>query len=527
MKDKGYKISEIYENKKNTKYIKYTPIKITRKMLAISFKRYFNNKNNKEALKNLKLIDISCGTGNFLVEALEFLIRISKIYFGEYKYFSSWITGYDIDKEALGISQKRLKTILKKYNLSGELNLNNENSLILDIKDKFDIVIGNPPYFGEKGNRSKFKEIKKTEFGRKYYEGKMDYFYFFIEKGMDILKKEGILTYITTNYWLKADNSKKLRKKVKEEGAFFYIEDFQKSVFKNALGQHNMIFSIEKTNENIQINMKIPDENIIIKNNYIYSQNNKIILASKKKINLFNQIKNDKTVYLKELININQGIVTGCDDAFILDEYREEFKEYLKPWYKSKDISDYKIKNENQSWVLYLDRDATPNQNIKNHVAKYKDKLSKRREVRLGRIDWYKLHWCRQKEIFENEKIIGKQRGNKDLFAYTEKSFYGSADIYFLTKKENKRDISLFYILGYLNSSFFYEWFKYNGKTKGKDLELYATPLKNTLIYYPEDEKEIIYIENLVKRQIKNETQKRQKKINNFFDKKFSEMVDL
>lgn len=36
--------------------------------------------------------------------------------------------------------------------------------------------------------------------------------YFFIEKGIELLDENGILSYITTNYWLRADGAKKLRK---------------------------------------------------------------------------------------------------------------------------------------------------------------------------------------------------------------------------------------------------------------------------------------------------------------------------
>ena len=39
----------------------------------------------------------------------------------------------------------------------------------------------------------------------------MDYFYFFIEKGIELLEDRGTLVYLTTNYWLRADGAKILR----------------------------------------------------------------------------------------------------------------------------------------------------------------------------------------------------------------------------------------------------------------------------------------------------------------------------
>ena len=43
----------------------------------------------------------------------------------------------------------------------------------------FDIVIGNPPYVGESGHKEIFRPVAETEFGKKFYCGKMDLFYFF------------------------------------------------------------------------------------------------------------------------------------------------------------------------------------------------------------------------------------------------------------------------------------------------------------------------------------------------------------
>lgn len=112
-----------------------------------------------------------------------------------------------------------------------------------------------------------------------------------------------------------------------------------------------------------------------------------------------------------------------------------------------------------------------------------------------------------------------RQRCKTNQFSYDEGEFYGSADIYFITAKDES--INLFYILGYMNSSSFLKWFKYNGKTKGKNYEFYSTPLKETPIYYPQESAEIEYIEKLVKEQIKSYKSEIQEEIDNYFVKIF------
>ena len=58
-------------------------------------------------------------------------------------------------------------------------------------KKGFDIIIANPPYIKEATNKSAFNGLQQSP----YYQGKMDIWYFFACKGIDISKKEsGIIT---------------------------------------------------------------------------------------------------------------------------------------------------------------------------------------------------------------------------------------------------------------------------------------------------------------------------------------------
>lgn len=56
-----------------------------------------------------------------------------------------------------------------------------------DDKEGFDIVIGNPPYIGSKGNENIFHAVLSSPLGSKYAERWMDYFYYFFHQGLDML----------------------------------------------------------------------------------------------------------------------------------------------------------------------------------------------------------------------------------------------------------------------------------------------------------------------------------------------------
>ncbi|WP_319370648.1 Eco57I restriction-modification methylase domain-containing protein [uncultured Ilyobacter sp.] len=499
----------------STNYKVYTPEKIADEIAEKSLEFYFTGEYTKKKIDELRIADISCGTGNLLLSVLGKVMDIAKEVYGEYRYNSEWVEGYDLDIEALERLKIRSQVFLKKYGIIGEISTFFRNSIIFSNEKKYKIILGNPPYFGEKNNKEIFQELKKNDFGMKYYEGKMDYFYYFIEKGIDLLEEGGILSYITTNYWLKADHATKLREKVRSETNFRYINNYNVSVFKNAPGQHNFVFSLEKSKENDDF--KVIDENkkYVSKNTLMYNSIGKIILASTEDLKTLKKIYDSRTHVLGDLLNINQGIVSGCDRAFVFREYQEKFSKYLKPFYKNKDIHKYKVEESSKFWILYMDRYTKANEKVLNHLEGYRKKLSSRREAKDGKINWWELQWARDDKIFKQPKIVGRQRSRDNKFAYTEKEFYGSADIYYLTGKSN--NVSLLYLLGYLNSSSFYRWFRYNGKIKGCNLELYSTPLKETPVYYPENSHKLRYIEKMVQKQLIKYDEKIQDKIDDYF----------
>jgi type I restriction-modification system DNA methylase subunit len=118
------------------------------------------------------------------------------------------------------------------------------------IKDchDFDYVCANPPYIGEKGHKELFRAtIEQYHYWREYYQGKMDYLYWFVILGLSKLKEGGKLGFITTSYWPTADGAAKLRKYILDNALIREVVDFgETKIFEGAPGQHNMIFVLER-----------------------------------------------------------------------------------------------------------------------------------------------------------------------------------------------------------------------------------------------------------------------------------------
>ena len=113
---------------------------------------------------------------------------------------------------------------------------------------KFSFVCANPPYVGEKGHKELFRQtLNSYPYWKKYYQGKMDYLYWFIILGLSKLKQWGKLGFITSAYWPTADGASKLRKYLLENAKIKEMVFFEEvKIFEHAKGQHNMVFVLTK-----------------------------------------------------------------------------------------------------------------------------------------------------------------------------------------------------------------------------------------------------------------------------------------
>jgi len=491
-------------------------------------------------LCDLKIVDLSSGTGIFLFEyikiIIELLIDIDKEKLK--KIIENNIYAFDINKNALNILELKMNELYFKYDNTILIKIKSFNidSITDDLflnyipKDGFDIVIGNPPYLGEKGNKELFNEIKKSEFGNMYYEGKMDLFYYFIYRGIKILKDNGILIYLTTNYFVTADGAKKLRNFLYENGNFIKIVNFNTNkIFKAAAGQHSMIFTYSKKDKNttkiINLNRKIAIEtkadllnnesnsefSYDILKKKLYSNNGTIrIFINNFHYSIIEKIEIQSNLIISDCFNVNQGFISGADKVsknsinkkisneviekynikfddsiFVLNENEiEKFKDkkYLKKFYKNSDIRKFSVKRNTDKYILYVNDYINIDNELINHLNPFMEVLKSRREVKNNLRKWYSLQWPRDEEIFNKEKIVVPQRNRSNVFGYSNGEFYGSADIYYITAKENLFSYDLKILLGLINSKLFYLYLSNIGKKKGNELELYSTPLKKLLI---------------------------------------------
>jgi adenine-specific DNA-methyltransferase len=198
-------------------------------------------KDNNTDYQDLKVLEPAVGEGVFLYQLLQ-------------NKFTN-IVAYEMD---LSLKDFLLKSFPR-------VSFQFDNFLGSNKNEKFDIIIGNPPYLGQNYNADVFQDyISKYPICAEFFVGNMDLFYYFIHMGIKKLNTGGILSYITTNYWITKSQKtgiKLLKPHILDECFLLqYIDLSCLQIFQGAKGQHNCIFVLQKKTEEEKLKKK--DNNI-------------------------------------------------------------------------------------------------------------------------------------------------------------------------------------------------------------------------------------------------------------------------
>jgi adenine-specific DNA-methyltransferase len=155
------------------------------------------------------ILEPSSGDGAFLLEIVNRYINIclsKKLNEHEIvKRLEKYIYAIEIDEIEYSKSIKNLNQLVEEKILISEgVNWNIYNQNTLDVYKNyalyFDFIVGNPPYIRIHNLDSQTKDILKKDF--LFSEGTIDIYLSFFEMGIKMLKKNGVLGFITPNSYL-------------------------------------------------------------------------------------------------------------------------------------------------------------------------------------------------------------------------------------------------------------------------------------------------------------------------------------
>ena len=574
-------------------------------------------KKSLKAINDLKIADISCGSGSFLISVYDYLLNYYKVYYNdnptvakearciydeENKIWglSIWqkqqillrhVYGVDIDQQAVEVTQlslflkllededmltKQEMQVLFAVKILPDLTSNIVwgNSLVdYSIMDNtsldqqalhminpfdfqyafpdifkrdnsgFDILVGNPPYLKESTYRELFETIKQTNLG-KYYQGKMDLWYFFAAHGLDLLRNDGLLGYIAPNNWVSNSGASGLRNKIINDSQILRLIDFTGFMVFDEAGIQTMIMVLKKTtkpasysffyqvfdsqqplnHQNVSnelkeagnlsqiLKPKVVREQML--NSYLKFNDarldtvlNKIAISGDFKLDGKKEVAQGivpnpdvltKKAYEKYYSNHNYTVgepVFVIPKGFFGNDLSEVEKGFIQPLYEPYELDRFYFPESNVKEIIYLTkRNEKPNiEKLISHLQRFKEVTNERRETKKGSIKNYHLHWPRDEGFFnEGEKIIAVRKCvEHPVFSYTdEKCFVMMSCNVIKTDR-----IDLKYLTGILNSKLVEFWLRHRGKMQGDNFQVDKQPLLEIPIV---DTNNIEYKKNII-----------------------------
>ncbi|EOA5947037.1 class I SAM-dependent DNA methyltransferase [Campylobacter coli] len=352
----------------------------------------------------------------------------------------------------------------------------------------FDLIIGNPPYI----RQEELKELKPhLAKNYKVYKGTSDIYTYFYELGFNVLKENGILSFITSNKYTRAGYGEALREfLLKNTYILKYIDLNGIKVFDSATVDTSILcFEKSKSKDNKFKYLALSNEilktcayniglykdfaefsqNSLSKESFTFSDENTSALKAK--------IERIGTP-LKEWqgLNIYRGILTGYNEAFIIttekrneilanckdEAEKERTAKLIRKMLRGRDIKRYSYewaglwvinthngyKNQNGEKVEAINIKHYPS--LKKHFDEFYPQLEKRADKGLTP---YNLRNCAYLDEFEKEKIVWNPVSGEYLFSYIKEHIFFNNSLFMMTLDV----FSLKYILAFMNSNC-YKW---------------------------------------------------------------------
>ena len=325
------------------------------------------------------------------------------------------------------------------------------------LKEKFDVVIGNPPYIQLQNNGGELAKLYEP-CGYKTFAKTGDIYCLFYERGYQLLKPNGHLCYITSNKWMRAGYGEKTRDFFDKNTNPQLLIDFAGvKIFESATVDTNILLFAKAANEhktlcavtNKQNKDSVKNLSVFVQQNGTecdFNNSDSWVILSPIEQSIKRKIEAVGTPLKDWDIQINYGIKTGFNDAFIIstekrneilancqtEEERIRTAELIRPILRGRDIKRYGyewadlwIINTHNGIKGKLPRiDVNEYPTIKAHLDQYWDKISKRADK--GDTP-YNLRNCAYMEDFNQPKIVWGNLNLKASYALVEDNSFINA----------------------------------------------------------------------------------------------------
>ena len=332
----------------------------------------------------------------------------------------------------------------------------------------FDCIIGNPPYIQLQKMGADANALQKMNY--ETFERTGDIYCLFYEMGMKLLKTGAMLSFITSNKWMRAGYGEPLRKYFSEKQDVVSLVDFAGyKVFDSATVDVNILTAINRIPTDSTNACSINKDEFDITKLSDYVQTHAVLsnFSSSESWSILSDIERSIKAKIEAVgiplkdwsIQINYGIKTGFNDAFIInsekrneildacsnDEERQRTAEIIRPILRGRDIKRYGY-TWSGLWLINTHngtKDGFERIHIEDYpsVKKHLDNywLSINRRADKGDTP-YNLRNCAYLDEFSKPKIVWAELSRTgNSFAYSDDGAMVLNTCYILSFNDEER----------------------------------------------------------------------------------------
>ena len=380
------------------------------------------------------------------------------------------------------------------------------------LSDGFDVVIGNPPYV--RGEKIPDKARLRAGFGD-FYKGTADVYTYFFRKGIDLLRDNGLLCFITSNKFMRADYGTPLRAFLKRDAPPLFLFDFGRTGSFDATVRPSVLLARKGSrHENLRA-ATVRGRAGMAHPGFFMEKNGFAMpvadlsdagwsLAKPALLRLRGKIEAAGTPLKDWDVRINRGVITGYNAAFVIDaatrtrliDEDPNSAGLIKPWLRGRDVRRWRVDHagwhaitiassaniswpwssqENEADAATVFERTYPS--IHSHLFQFEDKLRMRQD--RGHFFW-ELRSCAYYHAFDGPKITYSNLAREMRAVLDRESYLTNQKCYIIPGDDAC-------LLALLNSKLLDFWFRLSlpcldDPFSGGDMEFNRVAMCNTPI---------------------------------------------
>ena len=359
-------------------------------------------------------------------------------------------------------------------------------------KGGFDVTIGNPPYIALQKNGGELRRLYQDA-GFTTFASTGDVYQLFYERGCQLLMpSSGLLAYITSNSWLKAEYGKSTRRYFSDNHTPLRLIELGKDIFESAIVDSSILIARhgkhDETGKAVDMD-RLPDKDFPPAENRwaVFQPQREKPWSTLFSIeqSIMDKMEAAGTPLKDWDVKINRGVTTGLNGAFIIDDETKEAliaadpksAKIFKPVLRGRDIQRYRAQWAGL-WLITTFPSLQLNINnypaVKKHLLSFgKDRLEQsgkkladggQSRKKTGN-KWFEAQdQIAYHDEFAKEKLFWADMAKVGRFVYSVKEIYCNNKGYILTGN------SLKYLCAVLNSSLITWLIKNTAATTGMGL---------------------------------------------------------